>query len=119
EHLDLQFAESKSGHFDDPRVRRAFLEVVPRQGILDELILPMQKDAQLRSSHTFIPGAPGYKEAVKTNGSKDFAQTNVEDAKLLLADAEVVDPEVCILFSSANPRRVQEFQLIQASAAAA
>ena len=39
EHLDLRFAHSRSETFDDPILRKAFLKTVPRQEILDELIV--------------------------------------------------------------------------------
>lgn len=119
EHIDLQFTDSKSGHFDDPLVREAFLEVLPRQQIVDELIRPLQEDAVVTMSHVFAPGTEAYARSVESNGSAEYAEVDVAAAKQLLADAGVSSPEVCILFSSANPRRVQEFQLIRESAAEA
>jgi peptide/nickel transport system substrate-binding protein len=119
EHLDLQQSESRSGVFDDPRVREAFLRVVPRQRILDELILPLQQDAGLRDSFVLRPGADGYADAVAQNGSEEYASTDVAEAKRLLKAAGVEAPQVCILYDPANPRRVAEFILIRDSAARA
>ena len=63
EHLDLQFADSRTALFDDIRVRQAFLLVVPRQQIVDDLVTPVQQDAGLLDSFVLRPGAEGYAEA--------------------------------------------------------
>ncbi len=119
EHIDLQFDQSKSGHFDDPLIREAFMKVIPRQEIVDKLITPLQEDAEVRNSQVFLPGADGYEESVENNGSLDYMEVDIEGAKALLAEAGVTNPEVCMLFSSTNPRRANEFLLIQQSAAQA
>lgn len=119
EHIDLQFDQSKSGHFSNPLIREAFMKVVPRQEIVDKLIKPLQEDAEVRNSQVFLPGADGYEESVENNGSLDYMEVDIEGAKALLAEAGVTNPEVCMLFSSTNPRRANEFLLIQQSAAQA
>jgi peptide/nickel transport system substrate-binding protein len=119
EHIDLQFDQSKSGHFNNPLIREAFMKVIPRQQIVDTLIKPLQPDAEVRNSQLFLPGAEGYDDSVKENGSLDFMEVDIDGAKALLAEAGVTNPEVCMLFSSTNPRRVNEFALIQATAAEA
>ncbi len=119
EHLDLRVDGGRSGHFDDPLVRRAFLHVVPRAEILDELVAPIQEEARPRSSFVFDQSDPDYETSVERNGSDVYAEVDVQAARDLLAEAEVTEPEVCILFSSSNPRRVREFELIRDSAAQA
>ena len=119
EHLDLQLTGSKSGLFGDARIREAFLLVVPRQGIVDELVTPVQADAAVLDSFVLRPGADGYDDAIAVNGSERFRSTDVAAAKTLLAEAGVVAPEVCILFDPADERRRTEFTLIQTSAARA
>ncbi len=119
EHIDLQFADSKSGVFGDPRVRAAFLHVVPRQQIVDDLVRPVQTDAAMLDSFVVRPGADGYDETIEENGSSAYQSTDAEAAVALLADAGVTSPEVCILFDPADERRVAEFGLIQSSAARA
>ena len=119
EHLDLQLENSKSGFFSDTRVREAFLRVVPRQEILEEIISPVDDGAAVRSSQLFMPGEPGYSDSIAANGSSVFSRVDVAGAKRLLAEAGVTDPTVCILFDPANPKRVKEFQLIRDSAALA
>ncbi len=120
EHVDLQFDQSKSGTFNDPRLREAFMKVIPRAEIVDKLIKPViGDDAIIRDSQLFVPGAAGYDESVADNGSSAYADVDIEGAKALIAEAGVTNPEVCLLYASSNPRRVNEFQLIQASAAQA
>lgn len=119
EHIDLQFDQSKSGVFNDPLVREAFMKVIPRQEIVDKLIAPLQEGATTRDSQVFLPGAEGYDESIADNGSAEYAEVDVPGAQALLSEAGVTNPEVCILFSSTNPRRANEFLLIQQSAAQA
>ncbi|NYF10159.1 peptide/nickel transport system substrate-binding protein [Leifsonia sp. AK011] len=119
EHIDLQFDQSKSGNFNNPLIREAFLKVIPRQEILDKLIVPLKGSAELRNSQVFLPGQAGYDESVESNGSDEFLEVDVEGAKKLLAEAGATNPEVCILYSPTNPRRSNEFILIQQSAAQA
>ncbi len=119
EHLDLQFADSRSGLFDDIRVRQAFLHVIPRQQILDELVVPVQEDAGMLDSFVLRPGADGYAEAVAGNGSREYSETDVDAAAELLEEAGVSSPPVCILYDPSNPRRIAEFTLIRESAARA
>ncbi len=119
EHLDLQFADSRSGLFGDIRVRQAFMLVVPRQQILDDLVVPVQQDAGLLDSFVLRPGAEGYAEAIAGNGSREYSRTDVNAATRLLAEAGVAAPEVCILYDPSNPRRIAEFTMIRESAARA
>jgi len=122
EHVDLQFNNGRNPEniFSNAKAREAFLKTIPRQEILDTLIKPIAgDDALLRSSQIFVPGAEGYDESVAENGSEAFAEVDIEGAKQLLAESGVTNTDVCILYASNNPRRVNEFALIQASAAQA
>jgi peptide/nickel transport system substrate-binding protein len=119
EHLDLQLADSRSGTFADERVRRAFLDVVPRQEIVDQLVAPVQQGAGMLDSFVLRPGADGYDAAIASNGSKAHRSMHPDAARALLAQAGTPNPPVCVLYDPANPRRVAEFQLIRASAAKA
>jgi len=119
ERLDLQVANGRNDTFDDPLVRRAFLKTIPRQQIVDELVAPVHADAQVRSSHVFLPGTDDYTQSAESTGSADFGRPDLAEAKRLLREAGTVAPEVCILFDPANPRRLREFELIQSAAAKA
>ena len=122
EHVDLQFDQGKNPEniFSNPLVREAFMKVIPRQEIVDTLIKPIiGEDALLRDSQLFVPGAEGYDESVANNTSADYAEVDIAGAQALLAESGITDTSVCILYASNNPRRVNEFALIQASAAQA
>jgi peptide/nickel transport system substrate-binding protein len=119
EHLDLQFAESKNGTFDDPLVREAFLKTVPRRELASAALADIQPRATLRDSFIFAPNDPGYRSVQSANGSSEFAEVNIAGAKELLAAAGVTAPAVCVLYAAGDPMRVTEFELIKESAASA
>lgn len=119
EHIDLQFEQGKSGTMNNPKLREAFMKIIPRSEIVDKLIVPLNADAQVRNSQLFLPGAAGYDESVANNGSAAYADVDIEGAKALIAESGVASPEVCMLFSATNPRRANEFALIQQSGALA
>lgn len=125
EHVDLTY--NNGGPFDPKTyggdaekakaVRLAFLKTIPRQEILDKLIVPLQPDAELRNSQNIVPGAPGYDEMIEQNGSAEFNEVDIEGAKKLLADAGVQTPiNVRFLYAAGNVRREESFELIRQSA---
>lgn len=119
EHVDLQFDQGRNPEniFSNPQVREAFMKTIPRQEIVDTLIKPIiGDDAILRDSQLFVPGAAGYDEAAASNTSADYAEVDIEGARRLLEESGVTNTEVCVLYASNNPRRVNEFALIQQSA---
>src|SRR5690606_35673890 len=124
ERLDLRFSASKNSAIENQLVRQAFLHTVPRQQILDTIIRPVGPEATLRDSQVFLPGTRGYEDAVEGNGSRAYSRVNISESRRLLAEAAKADPAlanptVCLLFDPANPKRVEEFQLIKGSAAEA
>lgn len=126
EHVDLQFANG--GPFDPAtyggdaakalKVRQAFLHTIPRQQIVDNLIKPLNPNAQLRQSFTVVPGSPNYDSIVKANGQETtYGSVDIDTAKSLLAEAGVTTPvTVRLLFDPNNTRRQNEYELIAASA---
>ena len=115
-HLDLQFSGSKSGTFDDPAVRQAFLATVPRQQIVDAIVGPVQEDAAVRSSFLFFPGTDEYTDAIDSNGSDRFTYGDPAAAQAILQEAGVSAGEACILYDPTDPQRVEQYSLIAASA---
>lgn len=126
EHVDLQFANG--GPFDPAtyggdadkalKVRQAFLHTIPRQQIVDNLIKPLNPNAQLRQTFTVVPGSPNYDAVAKANGQEaTYGSVDIDTAKSLLADAGVTTPvTVRLLFDPNNTRRQNEYELIAASA---
>jgi peptide/nickel transport system substrate-binding protein len=127
EHVDLTF--NNKGPFDPASyggdaskallVRQAFLKALPRQDIVDKLIKPLNPAVKLDDSQMFLPGAPGYSESVAANGSSAYDTVDIAAAKADLAQAGVKNVKVEFGYPNDNPRRVSEFQLIQASEKAA
>lgn len=127
EHVDVIF--NNGGPFDPATyggdeekarlVRQAFLLTVPRSEILEKLIQPLNPDAQMRNSHTVVPGSPAYDEVVKGNGSDFYTAddaANQQKAMDLLDQAGVQTPiDVRFLYGASNVRRANEYQLIQAA----
>jgi peptide/nickel transport system substrate-binding protein len=130
EHIDL--AQNNKGPFDPATyggdaekakaVRQAFLHAVPRQDIVDRLIKPLNENAVVRNAQTEVPGTAFYDQLVAENGSDEYAETDVELSKQILADAgiETTTPiKVRLLTDSENPRRQSEYDLIRESVAQA
>ena len=126
EHVDLTF--NNGGPFDPASyggnaetaklVRQAFLLSIPRSEIVDKLIKPLNPMAEVRTSALFIPGSPGYDEAVEAYSLYlGTDEENREAAKALLVEAGVSTPiEVGFWFVEGNVLRAHEFKLIQLAA---
>jgi len=129
EHLDLTF--NNGGPFDPAAyggdeakalaVRKAFLLTIPRQEIVDKIIVPLDPEAKVRDSFLVSPAdAEKYATITADNGSAEYKDVDIEAAKALLAEAGVSAPvNVKFWYPEGNVRRGQEFDLISASAALA
>jgi peptide/nickel transport system substrate-binding protein len=117
EHVDLNVGNSRTeGIWDDPMVREAFLKTIPRQRIVDDLIKPLNPEAEVLNSQLLLSDFEGYDQMAAENGSDAYTDVDIEGAQQLLADAGVENLEPCVLYDSNNPRRVNEFRLMQESA---
>jgi peptide/nickel transport system substrate-binding protein len=128
EHMDL--VQNNKGPFDPASyggdaakaklVRQAFLHAMPRQEVIDKLIKPIKADAEVRNSFVFVQGAPGYDEAVATNGSADYAEADPAMSKQLLQQAGVTKTiDVRVMYAKDNTRRESEFELYKPALAKA
>jgi peptide/nickel transport system substrate-binding protein len=127
EHIDLTF--DNAGPFDPAtyggdadkalKVRQAFLKSIPRDKIVEDLIMPINPAATVMNSFTQLPGYPWYDEIVAANGSSEYAY-DPEGALALLEEAGVSTPvDVKLLFASTNPRRGLQYVLIKEAGAKA
>ncbi len=126
EHVDLVF--NNGGPFDPAtyggdaekakKVRQAFLHVIPRQRIIDNIIKPLNPEAEVRNTFNVVPGSPEYDATAEANGMEATygGGGDVEKAKALLAEAGATNPTVRMMFAQNNTRRQQEFQLIKETA---
>ncbi|GAB2739575.1 ABC transporter family substrate-binding protein [Sinomonas soli] len=109
DHIDLNY----SGPLADKDVRTAFMLTVPRQDIVDKIIKKLDPNAKPLDSQIFVPQQAAYADSVKSNGSADFQQVNIDKAKQLLAGKT---PTIRIMYNKDNPNRVDAYTLIAASA---
>jgi peptide/nickel transport system substrate-binding protein len=129
EHVDLQFTNggpfdpaAYGGNADTAKaVRQAFLKTIPRQQIVENLIQPLNPNAEVRNSYTVVPGSPFYDTIAGENGmAEQYGEPDIAGAAQLLSGAGVTTPvPVRLLFDPNNPRRQNEYELIAASAAEA
>ncbi|GAB3409098.1 ABC transporter substrate-binding protein [Schumannella luteola] len=116
EHLELRQSGSRSGVFADEKVRRAFLASIPRGAIVEAMAGRVDPDAEPLSSFVFRPGAPGLATGEKETGLASRTKADIPAARRLLAQADVDDPAVCILFDPDRATRRAAFELIRDSA---
>ncbi|MBZ4485883.1 ABC transporter substrate-binding protein [Microbacterium sp. cx-55] len=142
DHLDLQTAGG--GVFDPATyggdeerartVRTAFLATVPRAALLAALATPFVPDAEVRRSAVRPPDpvgdphplptpeasapAPETPPSPETSPAPDDAP-DIDRARDLLAEADVPNPTVRLLFPANDSRRAAAFGLLAASAAEA
>ncbi|MGC5170836.1 ABC transporter family substrate-binding protein [Microbacterium sp. DT81.1] len=110
DHVDL----SHRGEWADPAVREAFMKIIPRQQIVDTVVKPINPDAEVLNSQTYVTSQTDpYEKTIQTNGSDAYAEVDVEGAKALLAGRT---PTARILYNINNPNRVAAFEAIQATA---
>jgi peptide/nickel transport system substrate-binding protein len=128
EHVDL--VVNNGGPFDPEAyggdaatalaVRQAFLKTIPRQEIVDRLIVPLNANATIRNSYTQVPGSPGYDAIAAANGMSAYDTVDIAGAQALLEEAGVTTPvQVRFHYAANNPRRASEYELIRDSAAQA
>ncbi len=124
EHVDVVF--DNGGPFDPKtydgdeeaalKVRQAFLKLIPRQEIVDKLVLPLNPDGHIRNSYTMIPDAPMYGPITEANGMSDYDEVDLEGAKALLEEVGVETPiDVRLMFAQGNERRENQYSLISES----
>jgi peptide/nickel transport system substrate-binding protein len=113
--------DGASTPFSDRRVREAFLATVPRHTIVNEVVAPVQEDAQIAGSFVFTPGDTAAAQIAEGSGAGDFADVDLTRARALLAQVRGEGwmpgaPEACVLFDPGDPNRARAFELIRDSA---
>jgi peptide/nickel transport system substrate-binding protein len=112
EHLDLNVKTA----FANEKLREAFFKCVPRQQIVDNLIVPANPDAKILDSLTTLNFQDGYEAAAAASGYQAFDQVDIEGAKAAYAaSGEAPGKTIKISHIDPNPRRTNEVALIKAS----
>lgn len=117
EHLDFNF---NNGVFSDEEgglaLREAFAYCVPRQQIVDNLIKPIDAEAEIMNAREVFPFQENYDEVVEAAYDGRFDEVNLEEAESLIAESGIATPiDVRIGYSAPNPRRQAQIELIKSS----
>src|SRR5690606_9295441 len=118
EHLDFNFAEGSV--FSDEEgglaAREAFAMCVPRQQIVQNLIQPINPEAEVMNLREKFPFQDDYDEVIEAAYDGRYDEVDIEGAQAKLEEAGVETPvEVRIGYSAPNQRRTDEVTAIKAS----
>ena len=118
EHLDFNFADSSP--FADANgglaAREAFALCVPRQEIIDNLIKPINPEAEVMNLRERFPFQEDYDEILGAAYDGRYDEVNIEEAKKKFAEAGLKEgQEVRIGYSAPNQRRTEEIAAIKGS----
>ena len=118
EHLDFNFAEGSVFSEDEGGLaaREAFAMCVPRQQIVQNLIQPINPEAEVMNLRESFPFQENYQEIVGAAYDGRYDEVDIEGAKAKLEEAGVETPvDVRIGYSAPNQRRTDEVTTIKAS----
>jgi peptide/nickel transport system substrate-binding protein len=115
EHLDFNFDTV----FADPNLRKAFALCVPRDQIVENLIKPVNANAEILQSRFLLPFQPAYEEVASQIQDGDYDSADVAAAKALVDEAGAAGTPVRIGYQTPNQRRTNTVDLIRASCAQA
>jgi ABC-type transport system substrate-binding protein len=119
EHLDFNF----KGAFADKRLREAFALCVPRQEIVNNLIVPQNPNAKILESRFIYPFQPQYEDFASGVGGAAYDTVNLAKAKQLVTAAGKTGVTVKIGWrknpTAPNKRRADTIALVKASCAQA
>jgi peptide/nickel transport system substrate-binding protein len=85
EHFDFNF---NSEIWQDIRVREAFAKCLPRQQMVESLILPVNPEAEVLNNRWIQPFEEGYQD----NSGGAFDEVDIAGAQALIAEAGVTTP---------------------------
>ncbi|QCU77680.1 ABC transporter family substrate-binding protein [Citricoccus sp. SGAir0253] len=114
EHLDFNFRDS-SIFADSKELREAFALCVPRQEIVDNLIKPLDPEAQVMNAREVFPFQENYQEVVDSAYDGRYDEVDLEKAKQLVEESGKDNLTVRIGYSAPNPRRTDTVAMIKSS----
>lgn len=114
EHLD--FNHTDKSPFKDLAAREAFALCVPRQDIVDNLIKPINPEAQVMNLRERFPFQEDYDEILTAAYDGRYDTVNIDEAKKKFAEAGLKEGQkIRIGYSAPNQRRTEEISSIKAS----
>jgi peptide/nickel transport system substrate-binding protein len=114
EHLDFNFMEG-SPFADNLELRKAFAMCVPRQQIVDNLIKPVDPEAQVMNAREVFPFQDTYQEVVDSAYDGSYDEADIEGAKKIVEAEGAEGTKVRIGYNSPNPRRSDTVAAIKSS----
>ncbi|MDQ3738077.1 MAG: ABC transporter substrate-binding protein, partial [Actinomycetota bacterium] len=85
EHFDFNFRNEDLAQFE---VRQAFAKCLPREQMVEELIRPLNPEAEVLNSRWFEGFEPGYQD----NSGGEYDDVDLEGAQALLEEAGYTEP---------------------------
>ncbi|PXA80606.1 MULTISPECIES: ABC transporter substrate-binding protein [Auritidibacter] len=113
EHLDIQYGEG-SPFAETPELAEAFALCVPRDQILENLIHPVNPDAELLNAREVLNFQPDYDEIVAETYDGRYDTADVEAAAEIIQEHDAEGTEI-LIGHNAQERRHDTVELIQAS----
>ncbi|GAA3697274.1 ABC transporter family substrate-binding protein [Zhihengliuella alba] len=114
EHLDFNFVDGAL-FADNLELRKAFAMCVPRQQIVDNLIKPINPEAQVLNAREVFPFQENYEEIVSDSYEGQYDEVDIEGAKAIVDELGAAGTEVRIGYSAPNPRRTDQVAMIKSS----
>ncbi|WP_265520874.1 ABC transporter substrate-binding protein [Oerskovia flava] len=115
EHLDFNFAEGNV-FADNLALREAFALCVPRQQIVDNLIVPVNPEAVVMNAREVFPFQDTYDEVVEASYDGRYDQVDLDAAIAKFEESGAEEgTQVRIGYSAPNPRRTNEVEFIKSS----
>lgn len=113
EHLDLN--QREGAIFSNAELRKAFAMCVPRQLIVDNLIKPLDPEAEVMNSREVFPFQENYDEVVAASYDGRYDEVDIEGAKAIVEAEGATGTEVTIKYTAGNQRRADEVAMIKSS----
>lgn len=113
EHLDIQYGEG-SPFAETPELAEAFALCVPRDQILENLIHPVNPDAELQNAREVLSFQPNYDEIVAETYDGQYDTADVEAAAEIIEEHGAEGTEI-LIGHNGQERRHDTVELIQAS----
>lgn len=113
EHLDLQYNDG-SAFAEHEGLNEAFALCVPRQQIVDNLIVPVNEDAELLQAREVLNFEENYDEVVAESYDGRYDEVDIERATEIVEELGAEGTEI-LIGHNGQERRHDTVELIQAS----
>lgn len=110
EHVDFDMEEG--AFFADRDMREAFAKCIPRQLIVDNLLVPSNENAEVLNARLTYSFQDDYQAQIEGTNYDQYTEQDIEGAREILEAADAVGTEVRIGYQTPNPRRSDVVALI-------